>query len=564
MADNTNILYLEVDEEITAAIDRMLKVPSNEVKIVVPKRSTLLQSIVNLKLLKRAADGAGKKLVLITGDQTSTHLAGRVGLAVASTLNSTANVPEVAQMEPQAAEVVEAEDEPEPEPEAVGAAAAGAIVGAAAASEAAKKSSKPAYAKPMMVHTPVGDHAADEAAAAGGTASAAAGKTPRIPNFDSLQKRLLLAGIVAGVVVGFFTLNYFIKRATVTLYAQGQQQAADFPFTADPTAKTSDPAGAIIAATNLQASHDLMQTVPATGQKDVGTKATGTVTVKNCEDTAAHPLAGGSIVTSNGKSFSTNAGVTVPAGSFSNGGKVCTTSQGVSVAVTATANGDSYNLGPANYTSPALTSNFVIAGTQMSGGTTKTVNVVTQTDLDKAKQALLDQDKDAAKKDLDNKVTGVQRAIDESFTQTAGSVTATPGVGEEGAQTTVKFTVQYNLLAVTKTDFETLLKAQEQKQVTEQSQIYDTGADSAQITATKVVPNAASTFGLKTNFSAGQRIDTVDVAKQVTGKRYGDAADIASKTPGVDKAEISTWPFWVTKLPGITSHIKVVIKVVGQ
>ena len=56
------VIYLEADEEITAATSRMLATSSDEVRIVVPKRSTLLQSVVNQKLLKRAADNAGKSM----------------------------------------------------------------------------------------------------------------------------------------------------------------------------------------------------------------------------------------------------------------------------------------------------------------------------------------------------------------------------------------------------------------------------------------------------------------------------------------------------------------------
>src|SRR5438309_1004011 len=101
-------LYLEIDDDITSAIEKLVKSPANEVAVVVPKRSTLLQSIVNLKLLKKAADDSGKRLILVTGDKTAMHLASRVGLAVATSVQAEAQVPETDMEEPEpTSEIIE-------------------------------------------------------------------------------------------------------------------------------------------------------------------------------------------------------------------------------------------------------------------------------------------------------------------------------------------------------------------------------------------------------------------------------------------------------------------------
>src|SRR5437879_1154922 len=107
-----NVLYLEVDEDITSAIDKLTKAESDSVQIVVPKRSTMLQSIINQKLLKKAADDAGKELVLVTGDRIATDLAARVGLAVAASLGAKAVMNLATEPEPSVVDdVIEAEDE---------------------------------------------------------------------------------------------------------------------------------------------------------------------------------------------------------------------------------------------------------------------------------------------------------------------------------------------------------------------------------------------------------------------------------------------------------------------
>jgi hypothetical protein len=67
MADTPkDTIYIDVDDEITTVIDKVLSSKSKIVALVLPKRAAVFQSIVNMKLLKLKTDNAGKNLVLIT------------------------------------------------------------------------------------------------------------------------------------------------------------------------------------------------------------------------------------------------------------------------------------------------------------------------------------------------------------------------------------------------------------------------------------------------------------------------------------------------------------------
>lgn len=575
-----DVLYLEADEEITAAIDKLLHLPAKSIKIVVPKRSTLLQSVVNLKLLKKAADDAGKSLILVTGDRTSTHVASRLGLAVAATLTSKPEVKAVASPpQPESSDEIEAEDEPEEQ-------ATGnrqqAVVGEAVGLEESNvkepapgsiggqtsnvSSAKPSYAKPMLVRKSVGDSEVSNVNGQMSAPSSVEGSNvsapgQKVPDFNRMQKRLMWSGLALVAIILLLVVNYFIAGATVTLFAQGSKVATSFAATADPSVKVSDPTKTTLAATNLSSSHDLTATANASGKQDIGTKAGGTVTIKNCEDTSPHALPAGTIMSAQGKNFVTTAAASIPGGSFSSGGKICSTSQSANVSVLAAQNGDIYNLAPASYTSAALTSNYIAQGSQMSGGVSKTVNIITQTDIDKAVVDLLAKDKDSSQKDLENKVTGGSRALPGSFTQTPSAPTANPAVGTQSDQVVVDVKATYNELMVTNKDLENLLQAQELQQIGAKNQIYDDGLGAVEIVATKINPGAASTFNLSTTAFGGAKLDPAAIAKELTGKRYGDGADIAAKLPGVARADIKLSPFWATKLPRITSHIKIIIKV---
>lgn len=73
-------LYIDIDEEITSIIDRVRKAAAMEIIIVAPKNAMLLQSIVNLKLLKKEADRRKKQLLIITQDKIGKKLIEKAGI----------------------------------------------------------------------------------------------------------------------------------------------------------------------------------------------------------------------------------------------------------------------------------------------------------------------------------------------------------------------------------------------------------------------------------------------------------------------------------------------------
>ena len=69
-------IYIDIDDEITGIIDKVTASNGKIVALVLPKRASVFQSIVNMKLLKRAADSEKKNLVLITSAAGFLPLAG--------------------------------------------------------------------------------------------------------------------------------------------------------------------------------------------------------------------------------------------------------------------------------------------------------------------------------------------------------------------------------------------------------------------------------------------------------------------------------------------------------
>jgi hypothetical protein len=143
-------IYIDVDDEITGIIDKVNSSDHKIVALVLPKRATVLQSIVNMKLLKRNADKAKKKLVLITSEAGLLPLAGAVGLHVAKNLQSKPAIPSGPDVNDDIPEslVGEEELETEDEPEIDDSKAIGELAGVAAVAAAMPEAEEPRRQSP--------------------------------------------------------------------------------------------------------------------------------------------------------------------------------------------------------------------------------------------------------------------------------------------------------------------------------------------------------------------------------------------------------------------------------
>ena len=550
-------LYLEVDEDITSAIDKLGKTAGKSVSIVVPKRSTMLQSVINLKLLKKAAAEQGKELVLVTGDKVATDLAARVGLAVAPSLGAKAVMGEAAALAPAAVEDVIEEDDPPPplpeEPKAPPAAAAGSVF---KRRDIDDKAADPADGP---IATP------DDA----GPASRAKG-APKVPNFSKMTRRLVWVGGAVALLVAYFVMMAFFTTAKVTVYASASKVDVDTTYAVDPSLHETDTTKNILAGQPVSFSKDLTGTFTATGQQDAGTKATGTITVVNNNAKPFDFVAGTRFLAPDGKVFrSINDAHIDPATATIVGSPphaVIVPSK-KDIGVVADANGDSYNEAPAQYSIPGLSAADQAgtngSGKQMSGGTSKIITIVSQDDINKAQKAAIDADASNVQKSLDGQAPTGYVTLPSSLAQTSDNIVSNPAVNQQGTAATVTFKQTYTELAVKKSDYTALVNQAEQKQVGAANQIYQDGIGTATVTFTGKNASGASNFHFTTEAFGGAKLDTAQITKAIKSKKYGDAQDYLGKLPGVVQSQVTLWPAWASNLPGQASKITITIQVAG-
>lgn len=80
--------YIDVDEEITSIVEKIRKAQFPEIIMVVPKHALLIQSIVNLKLLRKEADALGMKISIVTQDKLGKLLIAKAGISIQQKLEN--------------------------------------------------------------------------------------------------------------------------------------------------------------------------------------------------------------------------------------------------------------------------------------------------------------------------------------------------------------------------------------------------------------------------------------------------------------------------------------------
>lgn len=570
-------IYIDVDDEITGIIDKVANAKHKIVALVLPKRASVLQSIVNMKLLKRSGDTHKKQLVLITSEAGLMPLAGAVKLHVAKTLQSKPAIPAgpkipsddlaVDDDDANAIDDIENldEDEVTEDPKVDKAKTVGELAGAAAVGA---KLAEDDETIELDNDVDASDTAAKAGAKTGTKTKAAKGdKKLKVPNFNKFRKRTILIGAGVVALIALWLIGIFVlPKATVIIKTDNVSVNTDLVFTASTSAEELDQEKSIVPATSKEVKKTDSEKVPATGKKNVGEKATGTVTMKltNCDQDSVSIPAGTGV--SNGSlTFITQDGITfnsVKIGNQCKNDSFPSFTSGT-VKVTAQNPGDQYNIsGGRTFSINGFSSVSGVDSSAMSGGTNKEVTVVSDQDVETAKGKLTDKSKAVATSELEKQLEDEELfPITESLTASTAAITASPKVGDEASEVTVTSTTTYTMLGVKRDDLKKLVvKSVEDDIDTSKQKVADDGLDKAVFKLGEKASPTDQKINVQTTVSTGAQIDEAALKTEIAGKKKGDVQQIIGAYPGVKEVEVKYSPFWVYKTPKNPSKITLVFE----
>ncbi len=548
-------IYIDIDDEITAIIDKVRGSHEKIVALVLPKRATVFQSIVNMKLLKRTADEAKKHLVLITSEAGLLPLAGSVGIYVAKSLQSRPEVPQVH---------MGAHGQDDDDEEAVSLADDEPLDAAKPVSEHLRRSPASA-AMPMDADEDGGielDNTVDPVASTPDKKfkPKKGGKKFSIPDFNKFRMWAVIGGIAVVVFVFMWYMAFVaMPRASISVKTDSSAVQTNLDLSLSPTAREVDAEKALVPSVEQKFQKTFTQQVEATGQKDNGTKATGTasMTAGPCGATPPNDVPAGTGLSANGLTYITQSNT-----SFMPklGGGKCTWVASAATAVAAQNNGDKYNTA-----STAL----VVAGrpdisastTGISGGTSQIVKIVSQADIDSAKQKIATQENDALKQELQSGLTSKSLyPLEDTFKAGEPEISTSVKVGDEASNVTVTQKITYTMLGVKQADLKKVIdKAAKDKIDEHKQQIIDYGLDEATFKLQNE-SNGVTLVTMEATAIAGSDLNVAEIKSKVAGKKTNDARTIISDYPGVTEVKVDYSPFWVSSIPKKTTKITVTVE----
>ena len=374
---------------------------------------------------------------------------------------------------------------------------------------------------------------------------------PKVPNFNTFRKKLIL-GISAGVLfIGFMVWAIFIApRATVVVSAKTDDQSVNIDVKAGDALTTSIDKSTIKAVVSKKVEEKSVD-FPATGTKNVGEKATGTVqfSTNNISALGTTIPAGTRLTSSQGTVFVTNSSVTISIDNYT----------GAPTGVTALEQGAKYNAASGAMSGAPSGIDASLTG-PTSGGTDKIAKVVTANDLQQAKEDLVDDEADSKESELKAGFKGKVSVISGSYGVDYTNVTSSPAVGAEAASgnATLKATVTYRLLGIETSELDSYLDKYLKKELDGQDsqRVYDNGEAKAKFQEVEVKKGVAE-FILVATAKIGPKLDEGKIKDQAKGRQFGDIQESIQSIQGVEDVDVKFFPFWVSTVPGDESKIGV-------
>lgn len=379
--------------------------------------------------------------------------------------------------------------------------------------------------------------------------------------FSKGKLSIAILVILILIVIPIACYFLFLKAiVTITVTPEISEQNKSVLFSAT---KTTDPNKNTINGEFISVSEEGSISTAATGKKDVGTSAKGTVTIFASGSIPQNKtLVKGTIITSpNGLEFTLDSPVKIS--SYSADDKFTT-----NVNVTADQLGKESNLPSGTKFSVGTydTSDLIAKNDNpFSGGTKKEVTVASKNDSDKLEKDLIKQLEDKAKEDLQKQLTQNKILLSAFVSETLSKKSLNPKVGDETSKLSLTGTVKYQEFSYDKNDLITFSKSLLSKDIPSNQEI-DYNNIKASVLNIKQKNDEEIQANLNIKTLLLPKIDQNNLIKGLKGKSFNSAKDAVSKLPQIENIDIKlspNLPFLPKNLPTREKNIKILIKING-
>ena len=356
-----------------------------------------------------------------------------------------------------------------------------------------------------------------------------------LPSFGNWKFPVIGIGVLGFVIFG----AWYLPKANVSINTAEKMLEHSFTTT--------------ITTSNAEGSASVSDAAATTGTKNVGDKATGTVTIVNGTSTSRTFVAGTQIVSPSGLKFSLDAQTQVASASGTVDNRVLGKA---TVKVTAVVIGTDSNLPAGTYLRiGTFAESDIVAKNDaaFSGGTSRQVKSVAKSDVDSLRTKLTDQAKTQARQQLEQKVAEGQMLIPETIVYTTANEELDRKIDEQADNVQLKLNIKAKGQLATKSELSTAISK-------ELNPLIPSGFTIQEIVNQKFTFKKTGGFDVFVIAKLLPKVDLEEMVRTLAGKKLEQAKEYIQTVPSVTSVSFSispSLPIINSRLPWIPSHIKV-------
>lgn len=573
---NKDVIYIEPEDDITDIIKKIESSKEKIVALVPPKKTNVLRSIVNVKLIYKSGNKNNKKIVLVTSDPAILKLAAATKMPTTKNLQTAPTVPKLEDIEAEEESVEEIIKNAEMDD--------GEEVASEETADGTEEIEEGEDEDEGKVEDETEDDKEDEKTD-GKKSDDKKGKGKKdkkksaeekdynnpVIGWIMEHKKICIGGGIGLVFLILLLVWAFAIAPAVTVTIEIRTTTSNFSenvtFTENITEENAAEGKFYLEQKKMENKSEVE--FEATGQKNVGEKAKGNVVVVayfgqagtvNIKAGTAFTLGDLAYTADEGAELNWDGVFSSCENDITNIFEInCKLSKRINV--TAVEPGAQYNVEPSSagwYTSAYVS---VYSDQAMSGGTDKMVTIVQQSDIDNAITKLKTSDEKVNKERLFDEISDTSFVIESSFAQTTGDVISTPKLGEEAKDGKAKLSVTTTstVYFIDKTKMEEFIT--EKAKLAENYKVYNIN-DPFIENFLKI--DSGYTGKLKTSYVSGPEITENDVVEIVRGKGVGTAQHDLMDINGMKNITIKPSYPWVTSVPNDPEKITVFIDIPSE
>jgi len=543
-------IYIDANDDVSAVVERILNSDNSSLVIFVPDDSKLAESVVNFKLLAREAKSAGKKILIQNDSEEILAMIEEAGIPsveqkiISKPKTSKATFfrdiapPTKSTRGKKVSDIKTSEIDDEQSPRNT------------KTKEKSSESSKAKYLESFNT-APVEEITASELIKKN--------KKKRSLKFPKKLGATLI--FILGILIVIFLSFYFLTSADLTIITKKTPWEIQSPVLASKIISENDTTNFKIPAQYMKLNRQLNQTFSTTGIKDVSVKSSGKIKIYNAYSSSAQALIVNTrFVSPEGRVFRITKAVTVPGAKIENGSIIPSF---IEVAVVADQAGEQYNISPCKFTIPGFKGTvkyekfYGQSEGAMSGGYIGEAKVASQSDMDKARAALVELATISLDQELSSKLPDGFKILDDAKVYTVDKVEYSLKAGDKADNFQADMSASLKVLVFKESDVKDLFTKTAQ---TSQSELLAKELYSAdfQYGVPRVdFEKGILSFPVDAKLVFRERIKTDSFRDDLTGMSKNKLEGYLKGIEGVEDMTCSITPGFIQFLPIRSSNIEI-------